>query len=101
MGIDPTFEAGVANVTGYPAASGFEMTNDFGYVEDQAFDNVTLTDGLDISPGNSGGPIWHDGPDGPAVVAVVSTGLAACDVEAFYDSLVGLMAANDALMAVA
>jgi V8-like Glu-specific endopeptidase len=101
MDIDPDFESGYVNVTGYPGVSGFEMTNDFGHVSDHRIDNVTYTDGLELHPGNSGGPLWYQGEDGPAVVGVVSTGLAACDVAAFYDTLTGLMAANDVLMGVA
>ena len=73
MGLDPAFESGYVNVTGYPGQFGSNMTNDTGYVQDDAVDWFTGTSNLEIHPGNSGGPLWYLGDDGvPYVVGVVS-----------------------------
>lgn len=102
MGLDPAFEGGLVNVTGHPAVYGLNMTNESGYVRDGAVDWFTDTGDLEIHPGNSGGPLWYFADDGlPYVVGVVSTGAAAHDVAAEYDTVADWISGNDDLIAVA
>jgi V8-like Glu-specific endopeptidase len=102
MGLDPTFESGYVNVTGYPGYYGSNMTNDTGYVQDDAVDWFTDTSSLETHPGNSGGPLWYLGDDGmPYVVGVVSTVAAAHDIAAEYDTVFGWINSNDDGVAIA
>lgn len=101
MELDPTFEAGVVNVTGHPVVHGSDMMNDAGHVEADPVDWTIDTEGLEVHPGNSGGPLWHASGGEAQVVGVVSTAGAAAHVGGTYDLLVDAMAANDALLAAA
>jgi V8-like Glu-specific endopeptidase len=102
MGLDPAFEGGLVNVTGHPGQYGFNMTNETGYVRDDDVDWFTDTSALELHSGNSGGPLWHLGGDGlPYVVGVVSSGAAAHDIAAEYDTIVGWIEGNDGLIAIA
>jgi V8-like Glu-specific endopeptidase len=102
MGLDPTFQSGYVNVTGYPSYYGSNMMNDSGYVQDDAVDWFTDSSNLETYEGNSGGPLWYFGDDGlPYVVGVVSTGGAAHDIAAEYDMISGLINSNDDLIALA
>jgi V8-like Glu-specific endopeptidase len=102
MGLDPTFQSGYVNVTGYPSYYGSNMMNDSGYVQDDAVDWFTGISNLETYEGNSGGPLWYFGDDGlPYVVGVVSTGGAAHDIAAEYDMISGLINSNDDLIALA
>jgi V8-like Glu-specific endopeptidase len=99
MSLDPTFESGYVNVTGYPSIYGNNMMNDMGYVQDDAVDWFTDTSGLEIHPGNSGGPLWYLDDGNPYLVGVVSTGAAAHDIVAAYDTVLGWIEGNDGLIA--
>ena len=102
MGLDPTFESGYVNVTGYPSHYDLNMMNDSGYVQDDVADWFTDTSNLEIHPGNSGGPLWYSGDDGlPYVVGVVSTNIAAHDIAAEYDTVFGWINSNDDGIAIA
>jgi len=100
MGLDPVFRAGTVNVTGYPDARGNALMNEIGHVQDDATDWFVSTRGLEISAGNSGGPLWYLGADGFGhVVGIVSTASAACDVAGAFGTILGWMAGNDGLLA--
>jgi V8-like Glu-specific endopeptidase len=100
MFLDPTFDSGVVNVTGYPGHYGRNMMNDSGYVQDDMVDWFINTSNLEIHPGNSGGPLWHYGDDGqPYVVGVVSTGLAGHDIGSEYDTILNWIDGNDGAIA--
>jgi V8-like Glu-specific endopeptidase len=102
MELDPDFVSGDVNVTGYPDHYGSNMTNEYGYVEDDTVDWFTDISGLEIHDGNSGGPLWYLGDDDvPYVVGVVSTGLYAHDIAAEYDIVSALIKSNDDLVALA
>lgn len=100
MELDPTFENGYVNVTGYPGAYG-SMVNDFGYVLKDTLDSFIHTERLGILPGNSGGPLWYTASDGsPHVVGIVSTGAWGYDISAEYDTVSSWIHNNDFLMAI-
>ena len=73
MGMDPNFENGIVNVTGYPTVYGRNMMNDSGSVFDSDIDSITYLNGIEVHPGNSGGPLWYSGNLGPYVIGIVST----------------------------
>jgi len=73
MSILPNYQGGVVNVTGYPAAAGGFQTTQTGEVAADPFSSVLDYDGLAVSPGNSGGPLWVDDNGSDDVVGVVST----------------------------
>jgi hypothetical protein len=91
--MDPNLSSGWYNLTGYPAAYDVGgqamMTNDWGYVQEDP--NYWTFNYVDISsnPGNSGGPLWYQGADGPYVVGVCSTTSWAADIYNTYDQLLG------------
>jgi V8-like Glu-specific endopeptidase len=93
FGMDPNLSSGWYNLTGYPAAYDVGgqamMTNDWGYVQEDP--NYWTFNYVDISsnPGNSGGPLWYQGADGPYVVGVCSTTSWAADIYNTYDQLLG------------
>jgi V8-like Glu-specific endopeptidase len=106
MRLDPGFKEGYANLSGYPAAFGYRLTNDTAWAYDDAVDSYTNIGYFEARPGNSGGPVWHYGPDGaPAVVGLVSSGhggnrgFAAFDIATSYASILGWIASNDHLIA--
>ena len=74
MGIDPYFSSGVVNITGYPGIYGDNPMNDSGFISEDPIDFIYNYGGIEIHPGNSGGPVWHYLSNGfPYVVSVVST----------------------------
>jgi V8-like Glu-specific endopeptidase len=104
FGMDPNGTSDFYNLTGYPAtfnsASGFaQMTNDWGYADEHAtnwvFDYVDITS----TPGNSGGPLWYQGADGPYVVGVASTTSWAADIYLTYDQIQTWMDNDDLIPA--
>jgi Trypsin-like peptidase domain len=109
MGLDPYFESGYVNLTGHPGHYGLNMMNDYGYVQQDAVDAFIDIGNLEAWPGNSGGPLWYLGSDGmPYVVGLASTadhetgvGGAAYDLSAEYATILGWMAGNDGLIAIA
>jgi V8-like Glu-specific endopeptidase len=101
---DQTGWSGFYNLTGYPAtfnsAQGYaQMTNDWGYADAHAtswvYDYVDITS----SPGNSGGPLWYQGADGPYVVGVCSTTDWAADIYLTYDQIQTWMDNDDLIPA--
>jgi V8-like Glu-specific endopeptidase len=101
MELDPTFVSGTINLTGFPDFYGNNMMNDSGWVEDNAFDSFINISGLEVHPGNSGGPLWYEENGVGYVVGLVSTGMAAHDIAASYGSLLEWMDGNDRLLMVA
>jgi V8-like Glu-specific endopeptidase len=110
MSLDPNFRSGYVNLTGYPDHYGRNMMNDYGYVQQNAVDAFIDITNLEAWPGNSGGPLWYrDGNGTPHVVGLMSTvspvrngvGFAAYDVSAEYDIVLGWIASNDSLIAIA
>ncbi|MBK3803294.1 trypsin-like serine protease [Azospirillum brasilense] len=101
MEIDPTFVSGSVNLTGFPDLYGNNMMNDMGWVVDNPFDDFIDISGLEVHPGNSGGPVWYEENGVGHVVGIVSTGVAAHDVIASYGTLLDWIADNDRLIAAA
>ena len=105
MGLDPTFTQGYANLSGYPAPYGYRLTNDVAWAFDDPVDQFMNLYWFEAHPGNSGGPVWHYGPDGnPAVVGLVSGGTggrggAAFEIATSYESILGWIASNGYLLA--
>ena len=106
MGLDPAFKQGFANLTGHPGRYGGILTNDVALAFDDPVDSFTDLRHFEAHPGNSGGPLWHFGPDGrPSVVGLASSGTiggkggAAVDIGSYYNLILGWIASNDALIA--
>lgn len=73
MGYEANFSGGPAHSTGYPTyANGAMIDMTETVYRDRQF---TLLDGVDTDHGSSGGPVWIDGPGGPNVVGIVSSGV--------------------------
>ncbi len=73
MGVLLNYAGGVVTATGYPATAGGLQTNQVGSVSADPSVSVLDYEGLSISPGNSGGPIWLDDNGSDDVVGIVST----------------------------
>jgi len=99
MALDPVFVSGVVNVTGYPTVYGYNLMNDSGSALDSAVDWVTYFNGIEVQPGNSGGPVWYWRDGTPYVVGVVSTGGWAADIAGTYATILGWISGNDDLIA--
>jgi V8-like Glu-specific endopeptidase len=100
MNMDPSFRSGTVNVTGYPSTFGFNMTTVTGTVQESSSDSTLFyTGGIEVFPGNSGGPVWYQGSDGQYVVGVVSTTKWAADIDGTYTTIKGWITGNDYLIA--
>jgi V8-like Glu-specific endopeptidase len=88
FGMDPNAHSGNYHLTGYPAIYGPDrMCDDYGYAKEDATYFTFNFDGIESNPGNSGGPLWYQGADGPYVVGVCSTTDWAADIYKNYDQL--------------
>lgn len=95
MGMDFSFTSGTVNVTGHPGVYSNYMVNDVDYVWKDSVDQTIDISNLEINPGNSGGPIWLDTGNGPYVVGVVSTGIAAPSLSPHAQWLKDIISDND------
>ncbi|MCG6659759.1 DUF4214 domain-containing protein [Halomonas campisalis] len=90
------------HVAGYPGqyadANGPRLSQDSGWVGDNARYGVLDIESLDIGPGSSGGPVWYDDNGQPVLVGVVSTSAWAVSVQAQYETLQAWIAGNDHLL---
>jgi Ca2+-binding RTX toxin-like protein len=98
FGIDYGFTAGRASVLGHPGRYGDRLMRDDGYVYKDAVDDALVIDGLEVNPGNSGGPIFVDRGAGPYVVGVVSTRIGAAWLGGHGRWLRDALAENDRLI---
>jgi V8-like Glu-specific endopeptidase len=91
FGMDPNQYSGWYNLTGFPDkydTNGFErMTNDWGYATEDMNHGVFNYVDIESNPGNSGGPLWYQGADGPYVVGVCSTTGWATDIYKAYNQI--------------
>lgn len=95
MQLDPNFTSGNVNVTGFPAAYGWQMVNDY-TAASQSGESIINYSGIQLNPGNSGGPVWYQGSDGQGHVAgVVSTSGYGASVKGVYNDLVNWINGND------
>jgi|SRR5690554_1961933 len=89
-------------LAGYPGraadASGPRLVQESGRIGDNARYGVLDIEALQVSPGNSGGPIWYDSSGQATLVGVVSTSAWAVSVQAQYDTLQAWIAGNDHLL---
>ena len=73
------------------------MTNDVGQANANGtywiYEYVSLTS----APGNSGGPLWYQGWNGPYVVGIASTGLGAADITLTFSQLQAWVSGDDSL----
>ncbi|MBU0726427.1 MAG: trypsin-like serine protease [Alphaproteobacteria bacterium] len=100
MALNAGFASGTANLTGYPALQSGRMTTDSATVGPTDTAGVLSLLGFTVQGGHSGGPVWVEGPDGPAVAGLVSTtGWGFQIGGAHYDQILSLMAANEHLLA--
>ena len=98
MAMDPAFSSGTVNLSGFPSASGFSLTNSIGTVQRSFVDSTLFyTDGLRSMPGNSGGPLWYQDAAGGHVVGISSTSLWAADIDGVYSTLQSWISGNDYL----
>jgi len=98
MQIDPTFTGGTVNVTGYPSTYGNNMMTDSGYAYTGPVDSTVTYSGVELHPGNSGGPVWYVGGSGAEVVGVVSTAAWGASVNGTYTQLMQWISGNDGLI---
>ncbi len=98
MQIDPTFKSGTVNVTGFPAMYGRNMMTESGYGAADSVDSTIMYGGFDLSPGNSGGPVWRESGGSASVVGVVSTAGWGASVKGTYEQLMQWIASNDRLL---
>ena len=79
--IGPEYYAGPGtHATGYPSRFGGSQQIDSTGTAAVQSQGLVATSDLQISAGNSGGPVWVETPNGPAVVGIVSTASYAFDV---------------------
>ncbi len=96
FGIDWEFQGGNVGVLGYPSVYGRNLMFDAGTVANSAVDAIhSIRSNLEVNPGNSGGPIYYDYGQGPYVVGLVSTRIAAVDVGWHRYWLEDAISAND------
>jgi V8-like Glu-specific endopeptidase len=98
MQLDPSFTSGTVNVTGFPAVYGNQMMNDSGFAYLASPDSTIVYSGVELHPGNSGGPVWYQDASGAHVVGVVSTASWGASLEGEYNQLVQWISANDTLL---
>src|SRR5215470_4568870 len=74
FGMDSNAHSGDYNLTGYPAKYGPNlMTNDFGHANTDGTYRVFDYTSIETNPGNSGGPLWYMGANGPMCVGIASS----------------------------
>jgi V8-like Glu-specific endopeptidase len=102
FGIDPNGTSGFYNLSGYPvtydSAFGEQMTNDYGYADENA--DYSVFDYLDLTSvsGNSGGPLWYQEGDSAYVVGICSTADTAANVELTFSQILTWMDNDDLLI---
>jgi V8-like Glu-specific endopeptidase len=103
FGINPNGTSGSYNLTGYPGIyygpGGAQMTNDIGTVTLNLSYSLFNYVSIESNPGNSGGPLWYQGTNGPYVVGVASTTAWAADVSLTYSQILAWVQGNDNLIA--
>ena len=80
MRLDEGFASRIARVTGHPHDRGGQQATDEGFVARDPEDDVFDLSGFQISPGESGGPVWYRDGGAPTVTGIVSTGASAVAV---------------------
>ena len=102
--LDPFAADGTFQFTGYPSdevdASGPRMVEGTTFASFSYDFDIWEHPYADIEPGNSGGPIWHQTPDGPSIVGVVSTSDWSPDVSGHYGTITNWMESNNSLLSV-
>ena len=73
FGIDTNFSIGEVSVVGYPVKFNFSPVFDTGNIVKDSIDDYFLYRNLELSSGNSGGPVYYDYGQGPFAVGIVST----------------------------
>lgn len=99
MQFDTAFHNGYVNITGYPTAYGWHMTESSGYASMPTIDSTLIFSGVALGPGYSGGPVWYEAGGIPYVVGVVSTASWGPSVSGTYAQLTEWINGNDALIA--
>lgn len=99
MTLDPDFTAGAATLTGYPGRQSGRMTTETASTGPTDTAGVLSLTGFQVQGGHSGGPVWIEGTNGPALVGLVSTiawGFQIGGGE--YDKILSLTAGNEHLL---
>ena len=73
FGVDTDFSIGEVSVVGYPVKFNFSPIFDNGNIVKDLIDDYFSYSNLELSSGNSGGPIYYDNGQGPYAVGIVST----------------------------
>ncbi len=96
FGLDPNFTGGSVSVIGYPGVYGRQPIFDIGTASRSSIDNTLyIGSDLEVNPGNSGGPVYYDYGNGPYVVGLVSTRVAAVSLGQHWSWLQQAMIDND------
>ncbi len=102
FGLESGQSSGSYNLTGYPVENGdvpnLWMTNEYGYVTENPDFDVFDFQSIDSFPGNSGGPLWSTGEEGPSIAGISSTSDWAVDISDQYSGILDLVEANDFLL---
>ncbi|RKQ70183.1 trypsin-like peptidase domain-containing protein [Oceanibaculum indicum] len=99
MTLDPGFTAGTATVTGYPGIQSGRMTTETASAGLTEAAGVLSLTGFEVRPGHSGGPVWVEGANGPALVGLVSTIAWGFQIGGGqYDNILSLTAGNEHLL---
>lgn len=99
MALDSGFAGGAASLTGYPGLQSGRMVTETASAGPAEVAGVLSLLGFEVEGGHSGGPVWTDGADGPAVAGLVSTtGWGFQIGGAHYDQILSLLASNEHLL---
>ncbi|EKE72279.1 trypsin-like peptidase domain-containing protein [Oceanibaculum indicum] len=99
MTLDPGFTAGTATLTGYPGIQSGRMTTETASAGLTEAAGVLSLTGFEVRPGHSGGPVWVEGANGPALVGLVSTIAWGFQIGGGqYDKILSLTAGNEHLL---
>lgn len=102
FGMSTNYSSGYYNLSGYPGVytgtNGARLTNDYGLVNEDPVNYVFNYVSVESNPGNSGGPLWYQGSNGPYVVGIASTGSWAADITKNFNQIQQWIAGNDDLI---
>ncbi|MTI42411.1 trypsin [Roseibium hamelinense] len=96
FGIDYNDAGGSVEVLGHPSVYDNRLTYDTGWANLDPVDDVfNIASNLEINGGNSGGPIYYTGANGPMAIGIVSTSAGATSIGGHSSWLADALIDND------